>query len=484
MNHLDVALAARAFRDGRAIRKALFRHRRLVDNPLAIVVWQLGAEPFSAAALGFGNRYDNLHLVVAGEPRNRDLAFSAMLKFAKWFNPLFEKPASTREDVAQGNRAIRIACTFPQVLVANDATVAMLGRIGRRLAYLSVTGNQPAPPELVRLGQHLQFISWHAGIPGQQLIVSLTELLNDHWVTPMSGLEKASLTALDAFIDPPNGKHGFHAAASREGLVVGPQPQGEDDARLEPLMTDFSRRRNGKTDPSIVTPLLRKIEAHYRPLVERTWTLLWRCRDREARVAEAPSVSRRVDLDRKEYTEHIDWTEQDGRRRTRQTSRQAAMLLRRLEEALSLLEAEEAGDDALRMVPYLLDGKAVLGVVVEVDADHSEMGPKQRVRRPLVTILSGDECLMPVGKELWWTRAQKGRAFEVHKVTPYKGGSLVTLKLTTSSKVPMPKIGETACFSVHNTDSQWLPSLPTTPPWTHRSETPSDLVHPIEEVEL
>jgi hypothetical protein len=52
MNHLDIALAARSFTSGRGVRSCTVRHRRLVPNPLAVVLWQLGAEPFSAAAIG------------------------------------------------------------------------------------------------------------------------------------------------------------------------------------------------------------------------------------------------------------------------------------------------------------------------------------------------------------------------------------------------------------------------------------------------
>ena len=76
MNHLDVALAARAFTAGRAIRSSTRRHRRLVENPIAVVLWQLGAEPFSAAAIGWGDSHAGLRYTVAGEPRNRDLSFA------------------------------------------------------------------------------------------------------------------------------------------------------------------------------------------------------------------------------------------------------------------------------------------------------------------------------------------------------------------------------------------------------------------------
>src|SRR5262249_47824260 len=103
VKHLDVALAARAHRGGRALRTSAFRHRRLVQEPRSVVLWQLGAEPFTAAAIGWGTRPDRLGSAVAGDPRNRDLAFAALLKFARWFNPLFESHAARRETVTRGD---------------------------------------------------------------------------------------------------------------------------------------------------------------------------------------------------------------------------------------------------------------------------------------------------------------------------------------------------------------------------------------------
>src|SRR5262249_17977071 len=159
-------------------------------------------------------------------------------------------------------------------------------------------------------------------------------------------------------------------AARAEEYPVGPIPAAEDDDCLSPLLERFNQQRNGSTDPAIVRPLLTPIEEHYRPLLRRTWDLLWRCRDREAAYPQAPSVGRRWDEDRDVYTRHIDWLAQNGLRRTRQTPRQAVRTLLNLEEANRLLEAEQACDDPLRMLPYLLENKAVRGRVVAVDADH------------------------------------------------------------------------------------------------------------------
>jgi hypothetical protein len=483
MSHLNAALAARAYRAGYALRSSAFRHRRLLPRPLAVVLWQLGAEPFAAAALGWGERPDLLTLVVAGEPRNRDLGFAALLRFARWFNPRFEAPAADRETITRGEYTFTRARTAPQVVVANAATVEMLGRLGRRLAYLPTTGPRPAEEALVRLGRHLRFLWDRWAVPGQQLLVALTDLLNAHWVTPQSPLERQSLAALDAYIDPPAGEHGFEAATRAEQHSVGPVPDCDEDERLQPLVERFNEQRGGSTDPRVVGPLLGPIEDHYRPLVRHTWELLWRCRDREAAFREAPSVVRRWDEDREAYTAHIDWLARGGLRRTRQTPRQAARTLRSLEEASRLVEAEEACDDPLRMIPSLLQNKAVRGRVVTVDPEHRERASTRLVRRPLVTLHSPDPCLMPAGKELWWTRQPGGREFVVHAIGPAPGGgSLVTLKLMTGSAgTGLPGVGSEACFSVHTTKAGYFVQLPREDPWTHRPAGALAAPAPIED---
>jgi hypothetical protein len=450
---------------------------------MATVLYQLGAEPFAAAAIGWGDRHEQLTLRVAGEPRNRDLAFALLLEFAHWFNPRFEAPAADRETITRGDYTISRARSAPQVLVANSATAKMLDRLGRRLAYLPTTGPQPADGALVRLGRHLRFLSGHMWVPGQQLLVSLTDLLNDHWMTSQSEMERQSLAALDAFIDPPEGVHGFDAAALVEDNSIGPVPAGEDDERLAPLVERFNNLRTDRTAPTFVKPLLGPIEDHYRPLVQRAWDLLWRCRDREFKFTEASSVERRWDKDREAYTAHMDWMARGGLRRTRQTPRQAAMTLREQEEAQRFLDAEEACDDPLRMIPYLLEHKAVRGQVVVVDREHRELAAKRMVSRPLVTLRSPDPCLMPLGKELWWSEQPGGREYVVHGIEAAPDeGWLVTLKLMTgSAAAELPGVGSEACFSIHNTRPSPPLTLPKTEPWTHRATRALVALAPIEE---
>jgi hypothetical protein len=483
VNHLDIALAARAFAAARAVRSSTVRHRRLVPKPIGVVLWQLGAEPFSAAAIGWGESHSQPHMAVAGEPRNRDLAFAALLDFAKWFNPRFEAHYADRETLTRGKSTITVARTAPQIVVANLATVELLGRLGRRLAYLPTDGPRPADPSLVRLGRHLRFLWDHCSTPGQQLVVAITDLMNAHWATPQSTAERQSLSSLDAFIEPPPGVPGFDAAAAAEVCPIGPAPYGDDEDRLMPLVERFNLDRKKSTDRAVVGPLLTPITNYYRPLLRRAWDMLWRCREREAKLPEARSVARRWDADRQAYTRHIDWLNRNGLRRTRQTPRQAAMTLRNLEEAGRLVEAEEACDDPLRMAAYVLGNKAVRGTITAVDPTHKEPGPKRMVCRPLVTLRSPDLCLIPVGRELWWTGQSDGKEFVVEEISPVPGGgSDVVLKLmTSSSTTSFPALGSQACFSIHSTEPKWLGELPDEDPWTHRAAVLPSPGEPIED---
>ena len=172
---VEMMLAARAHVQGRAQRSASLRHRRLIEDPMAIVFWQLGAELFSAAAVGYGRTPSDLTIEIAGDPRNRDLAFRALLECAGPLIEYFEAPAEDRETITKGNYSFDRSASIPQLIVANTGTIAMIGNLGRRLAYLSMDGPYAADPQLIRLGQHFLFIARHALTPGQQLVVSMTE---------------------------------------------------------------------------------------------------------------------------------------------------------------------------------------------------------------------------------------------------------------------------------------------------------------------
>jgi hypothetical protein len=471
---MPAMLAARAHREGRAQRTAQFRHRALAPEPLGIVVWQLGAEPYTIAAIGGGTRPSGFDLFVPGFPLNRDLLFAAMKDFAEWFCPAFEASAAGPcEETTNFGEPLQVPDELPQIVVPNRETIGVLGRLGRRLAYLPIDGPQPADPLLPRLGKHLMWIADYAATPGQQLIVAATQLIGDHYQTAMSTYETASLPALDAWIDPPTDTHAFHAAARAEQEPIGPRPERGEGDEAQRLMRSFNVARAGSTDRIVVERLLNPIRAFYQDLVDGTWELMWRSIERERQWPEAPSVVRRSYEDRRAFASHIAWMNgpAQGRRRTRRVPRAAAMELGRLESAQARCAAEEAIDDPLRMAPVLLSGKAVAGEVAHCDNERRENVNGRNVKRPSVILNSSEPCAMPVGKYLWWSQAADKREWRVERIEPNDtGGSTVTLILQTNRLPPagLPVIGTRACFSELRTGTPYALFLPTHAPWTHR----------------
>lgn len=479
-------LTARAHEDGRAHRTASLLHRRLLERPLQIVAWEYGVEPFTVGAIGYGVG-DAAELSVPGFPINRDLLFMALESFAADFNRYFDMPYDDCDEIERGARIVLRSRTIPQIVVPNSETVALLGRLGRRLAYLRVDGDRPANPQLIRLGRHLMFVARRSQFSGQQLVVPATELLAAHWQSGMSGYEAMSLAALDAWIEPPQGIHAFEAAAEAERRPVGPRPDGRDGSEADRLVEAFNEARARSTDRDVVGPMLGDLRRHYGALVERTWHLTRRCIDRVRAWPEAPSVERRFEADRDAYSEHMAWMNgpAEGRRRARPTARQAAMELDRLEAADSGTAAEEAVDDPVRLVPLIVSGKAIAGRVRSVDAEHRVQVGAQRRRRPIVVLDCEEPCVMPLGKELWWTGEPAGREYVICNVESAGQGSRVTLELQTDRSKALPAPGERASFSHFRLGAGYQRYLPEQPPWPLRSASeprPTDLEASADEV--
>lgn len=474
MTAADALLAARAFEAGHALRRTTLRHTRLSSKPFAISMWRLGGERFRAASVAWGDLNSGFQLAVAGEPRNRDLYFAGLLPFAEAFCDAVR--ASAREQ-AKDEKGRSWVVNPLQLVVPNRGTVEALGLLGRYLAYLSDRGGQTPPAALVEAGKHLRFYARHSRTTGQALIVALDRLLADHWATSLSPLELANLAVIDSQISPPHGLSPVEAAGEAErNLPVGPEPSEAIDRTTSRLIETFNDKRGDRTDPKSIKKLIGPVLSHYRAQTDPVWRLMARCWRRELLLTEAPSAERRWEADAHAFTAHANWViDRGGRYRTRDDVRQAAMTLRRLEEAKKLFEAERALDDPAWMVPHLLDGTAVRGVVTKVDAAHKEQGPKLMVSRPRIVLEVDGPVSLPIGKRMWWTERPQGNGWEVKLIRVAKAKSQLTFQLNGPHKPgALPAAGTLATFSVLTTASRWNQSLAKDIPWPlqPRSEVP------------
>jgi len=480
---LEAYFAARIYEEGRALRRTTLRHVHLADSPLAIAMWRLGGERFRAAAVAWGPPGGPFQLAVPGEPRNRDLYFAALRPFAADLCTRVRLAAVAREPRQRGSVTEHIPADALQIVVPNKATVSALGLLGRYLAYLSDRGGVTPDPALIEAGKHLRFYARNARVPGQALLVPLDRLVADHWATLLSPFEQANLAALDAQISPAAGLHPFEASSAAEAeVVVGPEPTEEVDSRTEALLTRFNAARGTSTDPSTVARLVEPLREHYRSLVEPVWSLMNRVFERERHVTAAPSVRRRFESDREAFGRHVDWViNQGGYYRTTDTPRQAAIILRRLEDTLARYEADRAVEDPACMIPHLLDGDAIRGTVASV-AETKVVVSVRAVRRAVMTLDSPDTVILPEGKLLWWTETADGHPWKVESVSSNGAGSRIVLMLT-GKPAPerLPGVGDLITLSTLCTGQKsfWL-MPPVDAPWTHQPDVPPAAPEPID----
>ena len=473
----DAMLAVRAFELGCAQRTALFRHRAVAADPLAIIAFELGAEPYTVGSIALGRESDGAQVFVPGQPIDRRLLFPALLDFARVFCAVFESHArGPMETVTHFGRALEIPSALPQVLVPNEQTIKILYRLGRRLAYLRTDGDTPADPLLPRLGRHLMWLTRYSATPGQQLLLPVAQLVREHWATAMSGYEAGSLAALEAWIKPTPGLTGAEAAAAAEMQVVGPTLSPADAEAVSLLMEQFEDRRQRSIDPEVYSPYLGPLRHFYAARTEQTWQLLWQAANRERAIPAAQSVVRRDREDRIEYARHLEWMNggAEGRRKARPTLRSNVIEKRRLESAQSLLDAEEAIDDPLRMLPQIVAGLALAGQVTASNANRREPVGGRNCLRPSITVRTDEPCSMPLGTDVWWSTAASEREWVISSIIRAGEGSEVVLILQTNRrlKAGFPASGQRVCFTQIAIKQPYEASLPKSAPWTHRAPEP------------
>jgi hypothetical protein len=494
VNPVDLILAAEAASSGRARRRRLYRHVHLEPDPLAIAAMQMAGEPHALWGMLIGRDPERPRLIVAPEPRNRDIVYAALAELAVELCAAVDAAAAVREDVTPNKGETWQRCTTaPQLLVANGAVVSLLDRLGRRMRPAGFGGRVVVPAEVNLAGGHLGFYAEAASHPGSALVLIASKELARHAVSGQSNLEDAHLGAQLAWWDPafaerivpgclggadPATVHGATAAAllERVPMSVLNDPR-KDNGPLQDALTRFNESRAGATDRETVTRLDDEIREQLRDALLPTWRALWVARDALAALAPAPGAENRWLADLGMFTRHADFLASGGRRASVDSARRAALLLATWERAEASVERDEVLEDPLAMAGTLASGRAIEGAVLYVDTNNKELSPagKTYVKRPLVTLACPDDCPFPVGTELWWTQRPGQLRAEVYSTTAVRGGgSTVVLKVVGGMQGALPEPGEQAIFSVYTTS--WVPpaALPETTPWTHVPDAGSE----------
>jgi hypothetical protein len=493
MNPVDLIIAARAAQEGRAQLRRERRHVHLEKRPIAIAAMQMSIESHAIWGALVGDTPGAPELIVAPEPRTPSIAFGAMTRLAQIVcNAVDSAAGAPRIQILRRGRPPRQRCsTAPQLLVANEAVVGLLDRLGRRMRPAGYGGHVKVPAEVNLAGAHLGFYAEMAARPGSALTIVATRELAQHFATGQSSFENAHLGAQLAWHDPEYVErlvpgiargidlariHGADAASLIETtpMSVLTDPD-EDNGPLLEAVSRFNEDRSGSTDPAVIARLGGEVGRLLRSALEPTWRGLWLAYDILDALPTADSCEERWQQDLDAFTSHADYIAKGGRRASVDSAKRAALVLADWESAQARYERDQVLEDGYGLLGAIAAGQAILGEVLTVDTNNREPGPsgKTQVKRPLVSLSIPGECPFPVGAELWWTDRLTLGVEVVSVDANGKGGTTVVLKVMAGMNGELPSRGARACFSSYN--QRWIPPapLPKQAPWTHTAPTGS-----------
>lgn len=485
MSTLTALARARAAHLGRAVPIAAVRHVHLSAEPFVLIPLMQAGEAAAPLAVMAGTERDRPHLLVVGQPRNRDQRFAFLTDLARLLMPYIEQRRAHTETVeATKNHEEWQRCTdAPQLILPNAGGIEALRLLGRSARFRSADGPYPVDPLVPLLGRHLTwFAEDRAAMPGSSVCLALTSALAQHWATGQSALEDQHLPALIAWIDPPAGTSGIEAALRAEDPDLVP-PAGPvtdpafDTGVLVPLVRAQEEAR-AADDQRAVAKAEAELRAALGEQLRQTWQTVWQAIDVLRTLPPAASDELRWQVDRGRFTDFVSGIEQGAPPQPRRPSAvAAARRLADLEAAQQSYDRAQAIDDPLVLARYRVGGEAFAGRVTFVDAERQEIKGKRAWPRPLVLLHTEDDVILRPGVKLA-SPTRVNQTARLRAVRPLgNSGFEVELELQSGmgrGKTPeegsLPLVGEQRCYATFLAEQRGTrPELPEPDqtPWTH-----------------
>lgn len=476
MSVLDILLAAEAADRHAAVRRTAYRHRSLSPEPLVVTVYNMAGEAAAPLAFYFGTSPSGGTLIVAPEPRNREVRFEGINAFSAAFTAYINPFLRTRTELV-GRRGhqfeLEVAIEAPQIVVPNRATREYLGtRLGRSLRYLGLGTTHTVPEATQWAGAHLSWLAEYAHMPGQSIFVAATELLSRHFATGQSALEDENLATLLAWIEnkPGSGLTKIRAAETGQG-AFGPVADPDLDRKLEPHVRAFGiAAREG--DAKVQARIRPIVESLVRTPLENAYRATHRALAIMSRIPEASSAADRAERDLREWGSHVRrCARQIPRFSRRHDALRAARLLESWSRAQDELDIVEAFDDPLVMARHDAEGRCISGRVLGVDLDNREIKPgnKRPTSVPLVEVSAPSAPQLLVGDEVVWAGDIHVEA-EIRDIKKSKDRWTVELAIMGGHKngERLPAVRTDTVFAALRYFSGKSPAMPDVVPWTHR----------------
>ncbi|MFE2872665.1 hypothetical protein [Embleya sp. NPDC059259] len=490
----------RAAATGVAQPAATVRHRHLSAGPLVLVPYVLAGEAFAPLAVLVGTDRDRPHLLAVPQPRDRDRRFAHAAELGRLLLPYLGAFAAETETIERRSEdPYERSLDAPQVLVPTAGGVEYLRLLGRSTRFRRTDGEFAVAQEVPLLGRWSTWLADRAGVPGSSVLLAMTDLLTQAWVTGQSALEDGDLAALLAWIDPPAGQRGDRAARAVEGgPTAGPATDPAFDERLVPLIAAFDDAVAADRDEAAerdeadaaggartnLGPRGRDAEQAIRDALAAellpTWDRVWRGVELLRALPSGASVAGRWEADRASYSFFAAaLADPESRPQPRVPGAiSAAAQLAGRERAQARLDAEQVRDDPLLMAAVRLAGEAFRGELGAVDAERmvAEPGKKTARPRPMLTFATDDEPLFGPGTDLACVERPDAKA----RVLATEPGRVV-LELRGGmggGKAPkpgsVPEVGEVLCWTSLIAEFRRGPDWPDVEdtPWTHGGPPP------------
>jgi hypothetical protein len=474
MSVSDVYLSLLAAESERAQPRTSCRHAHISGRPFVVLGYHLAGDRGAPVALMWGTDPTSEKTLVVPEPRNRGLRFSRLIEFATDLCAYLDDPENTD----------------PQIVVPNAATANWLFDVVGRFTWNQPTdGDYAVHPVIPRAGKHLMYLGQEFDHPGGSTVLSAVSLLTQHYRSGQTSQEDLNLGALLGWVLPGAGETGRQAALRQEaGPPAGPvsAPQWDRDS-LEPKVGQWNEARG---DVGSQGRIERVLQAYAAAELGAGWEQVWTVIDLIGHQPAGNRVAGRRASDLRRLAEHGERMEGEARFSSRPGPRAAATRLRVVEAAQADYEAAMLLDDPYLLASKIVDGTAVAGEVIHVDATNRDriVGTNGRLRaavRPVVTLALAVDSFVSPRDPLRLSRDPRVLA-TVRSVTPSSPTSPARAELTVNAgavSAPtmnrLPRLGELVIFSeVGPPEGYRQAELPDEVPWTHRLPEDSDPPEP------
>lgn len=356
----------------------------------------------------------------------------------------------------------------PQIIVASNAVVESLDTLAGRLLW------RDDNERVKRLGELLSFATQRSVVAGQQVLLSATDVLKEHWILGNHGQDAEHLGAFLTWIEPPEDKSLQEAVEEAREFPAGAKTDPDyDHLVLQPLVTQYNSARRKGADPDKIEALGELIENALAPVVlriyQQTQKALQTLKDSE--LPELDQLEALRERDWQSYRRFMDSREKGFPVTSKDSARAAIYRYAERQDAEDNYEATLTVGDELARARAMATGHVLNGQVLSTQIE--KIGP--RSKRLSFEFSSNQSVLrLRPGTELHWIKDSR-LVVRVEDIRFEEGVSHISMVMSKGQRLfGLPEI-DSRMYFVPNTpnwndfrrDCKQFKKRLLKPAWTH-----------------